>query len=95
MDNTYSCIFIILVFVAITLTALFRCRIKCGGCSSEPYMDFLPTTGTLPTGDGGYILEGDNLGAFDYVNNTTCLQCWRDYSDYNICAPYCTQGFTI
>ena len=102
MDSTYSCLFIF-VFVAVILASLFRCKLKCGTCDrskSENY-DFLPTTGNLPTGEGGYLLERDNLGEFDYVNNEinlgefdyvdneTCMQCMRDYSSRSSCAPYC------
>ncbi len=93
MDSAYSCFFIF-GFVVIILIVLFRCKLKCGTCKSESY-DFLPTKGTLPTGEGGYLLEGDNLREFDYVNNENCLTCMRDYSSYRICAPYCIRGFTI
>ncbi len=95
MDITYSSFFIF-GFVVIILIVLFRCKLKCGSCDSksESY-DFLPTTGNLPTGEGGYLLEGDNLGEFDYVNNSVCMECMRDYSSYRICAPYCIRGFTI
>jgi hypothetical protein len=96
MDITKSCFFIF-VFVAIILVMLFRCKLKCGTCDgrNEKYMDFLPTTGDLPTGEGGDLLEGDNLAEFDYVNNITCLQCQRDYADNDICAQYCIQGYRI
>ncbi len=111
MDNTYSC-FLIFVFVALILVVLFRCKLKCGTCDnrSENY-DFLPTKGSLPTGEGGYLLEGDNLGEFDYVNNQilegddlgkfdyvskqSCLQCMRDYSSMRTCFPYCISRSVI
>ena len=94
MDSTYSCFFIF-VFVAIILTILFRCKLKCGTCSKSENYDFLPTTGNLPTGEGGYLLEGDNLGKFDYVNNDACMQCMRDHSSTQICFPYCIRGSVI
>ena len=96
MDSTYSCFFIF-VFVVIILVVLFRCKLKCGACDSsksENY-DFLPTEGKLPTGEGGYLLEGDSLGKFDYVDNETCMQCQRDFSNTRVCAQYCIRGFVI
>ncbi len=97
MDLTYSCL-LIFVFVAVILTVLFRCKLKCGSCpDSENYMDFLPTEGSLPTGEGGYLLEGDSLAQYDYVNNIYCLMCRRDYSPNmdRVCAPYCIPGYGI
>ena len=94
MDNTYSC-FLIFIFVVIILVVLFRCKLKCGTCDKSENYDFLPTEGNLPTGEGGYLLEGDNLGEFDYVSNETCAECMRDYSSYNICSPYCIRGSVI
>ena len=96
MDSSYSCFFIF-VFVAVILAALFRCKLKCGACddSKNENYDFLPTEGNIPTGEGGYLLESDNLGKFDYVSNETCMQCMRDYSSTRICFPYCIRGSTI
>ena len=84
MDNSYIYLSVLVVIVVLVMLA---CSLK---QASEKYMDFLPTSDSSK-----YLLESDNLSAFDYVNNTTCLQCWRDYSNYNICAPYCTKGFRI
>lgn len=87
-SNTITIIYLIVGILAIWYILKNR-------SSDENYLDFLPTVGSVATGEGGQLLESDNLGQFDFVNNETCLQCWRDYANYNICAPYCTKGFTI
>jgi len=78
MDYTYSCLFIF-VFLALILTALFRCKLKCGTCD-ENYQ---------------YPSIRRSLGKFDHVGNEACMQCQRDFSSTRVCAPYCIRGEVI
>lgn len=82
MWKVYASIFLVLIFLLIV------CRQRDGY-----YLDFLPTTGNVPTGEGGYLLEGSepyvkNYSEFDLK---TCWQCRRDYSDPRACSPYCVK----